>query len=111
MLTMAFVSTTRSRTQITRKSSAVARMAFTQSLTQSLQDERSILKFRHFEVELKELGGEEGLLYHKLVLTLAQEVELPKVVSEGRAAAPLDCRVLRRAQHNRRSLGHRVRRS
>ncbi|MBK6485417.1 MAG: AAA family ATPase [Gemmatimonadetes bacterium] len=34
-------------------------------------------------MELKELGGAEGVFYHKLVLTRAPGVELPKVVSEG----------------------------
>jgi wobble nucleotide-excising tRNase len=34
-------------------------------------------------VELREVGGAEGVLYHKLILTRAPGVELPKVVSEG----------------------------
>ena len=33
--------------------------------------------------KLDEAGGAEGVLYHKLVLTRAPGVELPKVVSEG----------------------------
>jgi hypothetical protein len=41
------------------------------------------LSFRHLEIELKEVGGAEGVLYHKLVLTRASGVELPRVVSEG----------------------------
>ena len=41
------------------------------------------LAFRHVEVELREAGGAEGVLYHKLILTRAPGVELPKVVSEG----------------------------
>jgi AAA domain len=41
------------------------------------------LSFGHVEVELKELGGADGIFYHKLVLTRAPGVELPKVVSEG----------------------------
>jgi putative AbiEii toxin of type IV toxin-antitoxin system len=35
------------------------------------------------EVELTEAGGAEGVLYHKLILTRAPGVELPRVVSEG----------------------------
>ena len=68
---------------ITQKSTAVTRIAVTRKLKQSFQDELSKLAFRHVEVELKEVGGTEGVLYHKLVLTHAPGVELPKVVSEG----------------------------
>ena len=72
------------RTQaITRKSTTVTRRVVTQELKKSFQDELSNLDFRHVEVELKEAGGAEGVLYHKLVLTRAPGVELPKVVSEG----------------------------
>ena len=72
------------RTQaITRKSTSVTREVVTQKLKQSLQDELLRLGFRHVEVELKEAGGAEGVLYHKLVLTRAPGVELPKVISEG----------------------------
>ena len=68
---------------ITQKSTTVTRIAVTRKLKQSFQDELSKLAFRHVEVELKEVGGTEGVLYHKLVLTRAPGVELPKVVSEG----------------------------
>lgn len=68
---------------ITLKSTAVTRTVVTQKLKQSFQDELSNLAFRHVEVELKEAGGVEGVLYHKLILTRAPGVELPKVVSEG----------------------------
>lgn len=68
---------------ITLKSTAVTRMAVTQTLKQSFQDELLNLAFRHVEVELEEVGGAEGVLYHKLILTRAPGVELPKVVSEG----------------------------
>ncbi|MGH8250520.1 MAG: AAA family ATPase [Steroidobacteraceae bacterium] len=72
------------RTQaITQKSTAVTRTAVTQRLKKSFQDELGTLAFRHIEVELKEVGGAEGVLYHKLILTRAPGVELPKVVSEG----------------------------
>ena len=68
---------------ITKKSTAVTRQAVTQKIKQSFQDELSNLDFRHAEVELREVGGAEGVLYHKLVLRRAPGVELPKVVSEG----------------------------
>ena len=68
---------------ITQKSTAITRIAVTRKLKQSFQDELSKLAFRHVEVELKEVGGTEGVLYHKLVLTRAPGVESPKVVSEG----------------------------
>ncbi len=68
---------------ITQKSTAVTRVVVTQKLKQSFQAELSNLAFRHVEVELKEAGGTEGVLYHKLVLTRAPGIELPKVVSEG----------------------------
>src|SRR5207247_8255720 len=66
---------------ITQKNKAVTRTAVTQKLKQSFQDELANLAFRHVEVELKEVGGAEGVLYHKLILTRAPGVELPKVVS------------------------------
>ncbi len=68
---------------ITMKSTAVTRQAVTQTLKQSFQDELSRLNFQHVEVEISEVGGAEGVLYHKLVLTRAPGVELPRVVSEG----------------------------
>lgn len=68
---------------ITRKNTAVTRTAVTQKLEQSFQDELLNLAFRDVEVELKEVGGAEGVLYHKLILARAPGVELPKVVSEG----------------------------
>jgi hypothetical protein len=72
------------RTQaITAKSTAVSKVVVSQKLRQRFQDELVKLSFRHVEVELKELGGAEGISYHKLVLTRAPGVELPKVVSEG----------------------------
>ena len=68
---------------ITKKSSAVTREAVTQKLNSSFQDELAKLSFQHVEVELKEVGGKEGVLYHKLVLTRAPGVKLQEVVSEG----------------------------
>lgn len=68
---------------ITQKSTAVTKTAVTQKLKQSFRDELTNLAFHHVEVELKEAGGTEGVLYHKLILTRAPGVELPKVVSEG----------------------------
>ena len=68
---------------ITRKSTFVTRSAVTQKLKQSFGEELSRLGFRHVEVELREAGGAEGVLYHKLLLTRAPGVDLPKVVSEG----------------------------
>lgn len=68
---------------ITHKSTAVTRTAVTQRLKTSFQYELGNLAFRHVEVELREVGGAEGVLYHKLILTRAPGVELPKVVSEG----------------------------
>jgi energy-coupling factor transporter ATP-binding protein EcfA2 len=68
---------------ITAKSTAVTKAVVSQKLKQSFQDELVKLSFRHVEVELKELGGADGVFYHKLVLSRAPGVELPKVVSEG----------------------------
>ncbi len=68
---------------ITAKSTAVTKAVVSQKLKKSFQDELGNLSFRHVEVELKELGGADGVFYHKLVLTRAPGVELPKVVSEG----------------------------
>lgn len=72
------------RTQsITAKSTAVTKVAVSQKLKQSFQEELGRLGFRHMAVELKEQGGADGVFYHRLVLTRAPGVELPKVVSEG----------------------------
>ena len=68
---------------ISQKSTAVTKVAVSQKLKKSFQDELVNLSFRHVEVELKELGSDEGVFYHKLVLARAPGVELPKVVSEG----------------------------
>lgn len=68
---------------ITQKSTAVTKVAVSQKLKQRFRDELTNLHFSHVEVELKEAGGAEGVLYHKLVLTRAPGVELPRVVSEG----------------------------
>lgn len=68
---------------ITQKSTAVTKTAVSEKLKQSFKDELANLAFRHVEVELKEAGGAEGVLYHKVILTRAPGVELPKVVSEG----------------------------
>ena len=61
----------------------MTKTAVSQKLKQSFQDELAKLSFQHLEVELREVGGAEGVLYHKLVLTRAPSVELPRVVSEG----------------------------
>lgn len=68
---------------ITQKSTAVTKTVVSQRLKRSFSDELVNLSFNHVEVELKELGGAEGVFYHKLVLTRAPGVDLPKVVSEG----------------------------
>lgn len=68
---------------ITQKSTAVTKTAVSQRLKRSFSDELVNLFFNHVEVELKELGGADGVFYHKLVLTRAPGVDLPKVVSEG----------------------------
>ena len=68
---------------ITQKSTAVTKKYVTQKLKERFQDELKNLDFRHVEVELKEVGGVEGVLYHRLILTRAPGVELPRVASEG----------------------------
>lgn len=68
---------------ITQKSTAATKAAVTPQLKKSFADELDKLGFRHVEVELKDAGGSEGVLYHKLVLARAPGIELPKVVSEG----------------------------
>lgn len=68
---------------ITQKSTALTKTTVSQRLKQRFKEELARLAFRHIEVELKELGGSDGVFYHKLVLTRAPGVELPKVVSEG----------------------------
>lgn len=70
-------------TVISQKSSAVTKAVVTERLKQSFKDEVRNLGFNQVEVELKEVGASEGVFYHRLVLTRAPGVELPKVVSEG----------------------------
>ena len=70
---------------ITSKSTAVTKEAVTAQLKTAFKEELRTLKFKHVEVELKEAGGESGNFYHKLILTRAPGVELPKVMSEGEA--------------------------
>ena len=70
-------------TAITQKGSAVTKAVVSERLKTRFQEELAGLGFTHVEVELKEAGGTEGVFYHKLVLTRAPGVVLPKVVSEG----------------------------
>jgi DNA repair ATPase RecN len=68
---------------ITRKMSEVTKAAVTDRLKKSFKDELRELDFKHIEVELSEEGGADGVFYHRLILTRAPKMELPKVVSEG----------------------------
>jgi energy-coupling factor transporter ATP-binding protein EcfA2 len=68
---------------ITQKSSSVTKIVVSQRLKQSFNDELVNLSFNHIEVELRELGGTDGVFYHKLAFKRAPGVDLPKVVSEG----------------------------
>ena len=68
---------------ITRMSTILTRKTVTEELRESFRRELSSLRFRHVEVEIKEAGGAQGVLYHRLVLARAPGVDLPKVVSEG----------------------------
>ncbi len=70
---------------ITAKSTAVTKEVVTEQLKRAFQEELDRLKFNHVEVELKEAGGRTGNFYHRLILTRAPDVALPKVVSEGEA--------------------------
>ena len=68
---------------ITQKSSQVTKAVVSERLKQSFKTELQNLEFNHVEVELKEVGGAEGVFYHKLILTRNPGVEVPKIVSEG----------------------------
>jgi energy-coupling factor transporter ATP-binding protein EcfA2 len=70
-------------TTITQKSSAVTKAVVSEQLKQSFKVELQKLGFTHIEIELKEVGGTEGVFYHKLILTRNPGVELPRIVSEG----------------------------
>jgi hypothetical protein len=72
---------------ITRKSTEVTKLAVTQQLATTFEAECKRLRFTHLEVELHPTGGARGVLYHKLVLKRAQNIDLPRVVSEGEARA------------------------
>ncbi len=68
---------------ITQKSSAVTKAVVSESLKRRFKEELKVLEFNHVEVELKEVGGAEGVFYHKLILTRNPGIDVPKVVSEG----------------------------
>jgi hypothetical protein len=68
---------------ITQKSTAITKVAVSERLGRQFKDELKALGFRHIEVDLREAGGTEGVLYHRIVLTRAPGVELTRVVSEG----------------------------
>jgi hypothetical protein len=70
---------------VTQQSSEVTKAAVTGKLVESFQEELKRLRFTHLEVELREVGGERGALYHRLVLKRAPGVDVPRVVSEGEA--------------------------
>jgi energy-coupling factor transporter ATP-binding protein EcfA2 len=70
-------------TAITAKSSQVTKAIVSVRLKDSFKNELKNLEFNHVEVELKEVGGAEGVFYHKLILTRNPGVEVPKIVSEG----------------------------
>ncbi len=70
---------------ITRKSSDVTRRAVTEQLTQSFAEELNGLRFHHVEVQMVDVGGSRGALYHKLQLRRAPGVDVSKVASEGEA--------------------------
>ena len=70
-------------TAITQKSSQVTKAVVSERLKQSFKTELQSLEFNHVEVELKEVGGAEGVFYHKLILTRNPGIEVPKIVSEG----------------------------
>jgi energy-coupling factor transporter ATP-binding protein EcfA2 len=71
-------------TAITAKSSQVTKAVVSEKLKQSFKTELvDNLKFNHVEVELKEVGGSEGVFYHKLMLTRNPGIEVQKIVSEG----------------------------
>ena len=70
---------------ITAKSTAVTKVVVTRKLKAGFKDELKTLGFKHVEVDLNEVGGDLGNLYHKLSLTRAPKVGLEKVVSEGEA--------------------------
>ena len=68
---------------ITRKSKEITKEAVTEKLKDSFRSELSRLGFQQAEVELSDAGGAAGIHYHKIVLSQAPDVELPKVISEG----------------------------
>lgn len=68
---------------VTVKSTEVTKAVVTEKLKSSFNDELKELKFRHINVELKEVGGAQGNLYHRLILTKAPGIDLPRVASEG----------------------------
>ena len=68
---------------ITTKNTALTKIAVTQQLKASFQDELKKLKFKSANVELHEAGGRTGRFFHELKFAHSPGTELPKVLSEG----------------------------
>ncbi len=68
---------------ITRKSSELTRRVVTGALTGGFLSEVRALGFDHVEVEMVPSGGSRGVLYHKLQLRRAPNIEVSRVMSEG----------------------------
>ncbi len=69
-------------TTITKKSADVTKKVVSARLKQSFKNELRELSFNN-AVELREVGGEGGKLYHQLVFERASSFKLPQVISEG----------------------------
>lgn len=72
---------------ITRKSTELTKLAVTDTLRDTFQNELKDIDFTHLEVEIQPAGGARGVLLHQLVFTHAPTVTVTDVLSEGEARA------------------------
>ena len=70
---------------ITKKSSELTREVVTGTLTDGFVSEARVMGFEHMEVEMVPTGGKRGVLFHKLQLRRAPNIDIAKVMSEGEA--------------------------
>ena len=70
---------------ITKKSSELTREVVTGTLTGGFLGEARVMGFEHMEVEMVPTGGKRGVLFHKLQLRRAPNIDIARVMSEGEA--------------------------
>ena len=68
---------------ITRKSTELTKELVTDQLRNTFQAELMKLEFKHLAIEIQTAGGAKGALFHHLVFTIAPNISVVDVLSEG----------------------------